>query len=264
MIAPDTALDEPVAALYDVHGNLPALEAALAAADALGARSIVVGGDVVLGPMPRETLGRLRALGDRAHFIRGNCDRLVVDAFDSRPLAGLPSAVQEALAWTAGELRRADRDFLAGLPATLTAAVPGVGDILFCHATPRSDEEIVTARTSPERMRPMFAGVAQRLVVSGHTHVQADWWIDGLRVVNAGSVGMPYGRPGADWLLLGPGIQLMHTEYDVERAAALVRQTAYPGAAEFASRHVLHPALEEEALQMYEPHLRGPNSGGTS
>src|ERR687883_361127 len=105
-----------VAALYDVHGNLPALEAALAAVESAGADEIVVGGDVVLGPMPRETLERLLALGERARFIRGNCDRLVVDAFDGRPPAQLPPSVREAVVWAAQQLDRRYRDFLAGLP----------------------------------------------------------------------------------------------------------------------------------------------------
>src|SRR5215211_5444134 len=102
-----------VAALYDIHGNLPALEAALAAADEMGADAILVGGDVVLGPMPRETLDRLTTLGDRARFIRGNADRLVIDAFDGRAMpARLPPPVQQVVAWTAAQLDQARRDLL--------------------------------------------------------------------------------------------------------------------------------------------------------
>jgi putative phosphoesterase len=247
-----------VAALYDIHGNLPALEAALAAVDSAGDghELIVVGGDVALGPMPRETLERLLALGPRARFIRGNCDRLVVDAFDRRPLAGLPPSVSEAVVWTAQQLDRRYRDFLAGLPETLAVHVPGLGEILFCHASPRNDEEIFTAVTPAERVRPMLAGVTQSVVVCGHTHMQFDRSIDGVRLINAGSVGMPFGRPGAYWLALGPDARPMRTEYDLERAAQLVRTTSYPQAAEFASRHVLSPATEEDALALFEkaPH----------
>src|SRR5919199_6185329 len=115
-----------VAALYDIHGNLPALDAALAAADAAGGEEIVVGGDVVLGPMPRETLERLLALVPRARFIRGNCDRLVVDAFDGRPLDRLPPVIREPIEWTARQLDRGHRDFLADLPLTLAARVRGL------------------------------------------------------------------------------------------------------------------------------------------
>ncbi|MFL5575026.1 MAG: metallophosphoesterase family protein [Gemmatimonadaceae bacterium] len=257
-----------VAALYDVHGNLPALEATLDAVDAAGADGIVVGGDVALGPMPRETLERLLAVGPRARFIRGNCDRLVVDAFDGRPLTRLPPAIREPIAWTARQLDRSHRDFLAALPATLVVDVAGVGGVLFCHASPRSDEEIVTAVTPAERVRPMLAGVTESLVVCGHTHMQFDRAVEGLpgvRLVNAGSVGMPYGRPGAYWLLLGPDVRPMRTEYDLGRAAALVRRTSYPQAAEFAARHVLHPDSEEEALRVLEPPPAGtPRAPGLS
>ena len=242
-----------VAALYDIHGNLPALEAALAAVDAARADGIVGGGDVVLGPMPRETLERLRALGSRARFIQGNCDRLVVDAFDGQPLTRWPPSIREPIAWTAEQLDRPHRDFLASLPETLVVNVPGLGEVLFCHATPRSDEEIITAVTPAERLRPMLAGVTQPVVVCGHTHMQFDRSVDGVRLINAGSVGMPYGRPGAYWSLLGPDVRLMRTEYDLERAAALVQQTSYPQAAEFAARHVLNPSTEQEALSLFEP-----------
>ena len=250
-----------IAALYDVHGNLPALEAALAAADADRADVILVGGDVVPGPMPRETLERLLALGPRARFIRGNCDRLVVDAFDGRPLPPrLPASVRESFAWTAGQLDRRHRDFLAALPATLAMAVAGLGDVLFCHASPRSDEEILTSITPVERLRPMLEGATQPLVVCGHTHMQFDRTADGVRLVNAGSVGMPFGRPGACWLLLGPDVRLVRTEYDLARAAALVRATSYPQAEEFAARHVLDPAPEQEALALFEPASAGTAS----
>ena len=247
-----TADARPVAALYDIHGNLPALEAALAAVDSAGADGIVVGGDVALGPMPRETLDRLLALGPRARCIRGNADRVVVDAFDGRPPARLPPAVLEAIEWTAGQLDRRHRDFLATLPETLAAIVRGLGEVLFCHASPRSDEEIFTAVTPAERLRPMLEGVTQPVVVCGHTHMQFDRSVDGVRLINAGSVGMPYGRPGAYWLLLGPGVRPMRTEYDLERAAELVRQTSYPQAAEFASRNVLSPQTEQEILHILE------------
>jgi len=248
----------PVAALYDIHGNLPALEATLVALEAAGAHEVVVGGDVVLGPMPRETLERLLDLGPRVRVIRGNCDRLVADAFDGRLATRLPPAVREAVAWTAAQLDRRHRDFLGSLPATLVVTVPGLGPVLFCHATPRSDEEIFTARTPAERVRPMLEGVTQPVVVCGHTHMQFDRSVDGVRVVNAGSVGMPYGRPGAHWLLLGPDVQLTRTEYDRQGAAERVRATAYPQAAEFASRQVLNPQSEEEMLALFEPAATQP------
>jgi putative phosphoesterase len=241
-----------VAALYDIHGNLPALDAALAAAESARVDAIVIGGDMVPGPMPRETLDRLLALGSRAHFIRGNGDRVVLEAFDGQPLTRWPPSVREPIEWSARQLEPSHRAFLAGLPETLEVRVQGIGPILFCHATPRSDEEIFTVRTPDERLRPMLEGVTQPLVVCGHTHMQFDRRVDRTRVVNAGSVGMPYGTPGAYWLLLGPDVQLMRTEYDLARAGELVRQTRYPQAEEFASRQVLKPASEDDMLSAFE------------
>jgi putative phosphoesterase len=241
-----------VAALYDIHGNLPALEAALAAADAAGAETLVVGGDVVLGPMPRETLDRLRALGPRVRYVRGNCDRLVVDAFDGRLGTSLPAAIREPIEWTASQLGRAGRDFLAAFPETLAIGVAGVGEVLFCHATPRSDEEVFTALTPAERVRPMLDGVTQRTVVCGHTHMQFDRVVDGVRVINAGSVGLPFAAPGAYWLLLDSDARLMRTDYDVRRAAEMIRQTSYPQPDQY-----LNPLTEEEALRLFERPLAG-------
>lgn len=242
-----------IAALYDVHGNLPALEAALADVEAAGAGTIVVGGDVVPGPMPGAALDRLRALGPRARFLRGNTDRLVVAAMDGDPLAELPPAVREIMRWTAARLDRSHRDFLAALPTSLALDVPGLGAVLFCHATPRSDEEILTAATPDDVVRPMLAGVMQRLVVCGHTHLRLDRAVDDVRIVNAGSIGMPFDESGAHWLLLDArGVQPRTTTYDLARAAALVRDTTYPDAETFASRWVLAPPGAEKAIEMLE------------
>ncbi len=239
-----------VAAFYDIHGNLPALEAALADAEATDVELFVFGGDLALGPMPRETLDQLIGLGSRASYLRGNCDRLMVDAFDGRSLTSLPPAVQESIAWAAGQLDEYHRDFLAGLPETLTVNINELGAVFFCHATPRSDDEIVTARTSDERLGPILAQVTQAVVVCGHTHMQFHRRLGKLDLVNAGSVGMPYGGTGAHWLLLGPQIDLRRTAYDGARAAERIGTTSYPGAAEFAARYVLHPPSEEEMLPL--------------
>jgi len=193
-----------LAALYDIHGNLRALDAVLAAAEA---DAIVIGGDIVLGGASRETLDRVMALGPHVHVIRGNCDRLVVDAFDGRPLpTRLPSAVQDSIVATARQLGEPHRDYLAALPETLV-----LNSVYFCHATPRDDDEIFDVGTPADIVRLMFAGVKEPLAVCGHTHVQFDRTVDRLRIVNAGSVGMPLGPPGAYWLLLDPDVHLMRT-----------------------------------------------------
>jgi predicted phosphodiesterase len=239
-----------VAALYDIHGNFPALEAALADVARQGIGRIVIGGDIVLGPMPRETLARVRALGDRAVVIRGNCDRLVADPHVAS-VRCLPPAVREPVEWAAEQLNGDERAFLGTLPMTATLNVVGIGEILFCHATPRSDDELFTVQTAAEQVEAMFEGVTAPLVVCGHTHMQFDRRVHGLRLMNAGSVGMPYGAPGAHWLRLGPSAEMQRTDYDFSKAAAAVRSTDYPQSESFAMRHVLSPPSEAEMLKAF-------------
>jgi putative phosphoesterase len=224
-----------VAALYDVHGNLPALAAVLADVDALGADAIVVGGDVASGPMPVETLDALRARG--ARFVRGNADRVL----DLRGASEGESWVR-ARRWVAGRLGEERLAFLAALPLDLTLELGGLGRVRFCHGAPGSDELVITQLTPDERLRGLLAGVDERVVVCGHTHVQFDRALDGIRVVNAGSVGAPYeAEPAAYWALLGDDVGLRRTDYDVEAAVAAMAATGYPRAADFATYLVADP-----------------------
>jgi putative phosphoesterase len=242
-----------IATLYDIHGNLPALQATLAEIEPVHPDLLLVGGDIVSGPMPRAVLERLLEFGERVRFIRGNADREVVMAFDGLPLdPGLPEGVREVTMWTARQLTPRHRDFLAQLPEQAIIDVDGLGDVLFCHGSPRSDEEIVTAITPEARLRDILAGVKQNVVVCGHTHVQFDLHADNVQIVNSGSIGMPYGEPGAYWLLLGPGIEFQHTLYDLEAAAAAIRVSGYPLADDFADTNVIKPATAAEATEFFE------------
>jgi putative phosphoesterase len=244
-----------VAAIYDTHGNLPALEAVLAEIRRAGVDLLVVGGDLLPGPMPRETLACLRGLEIPVRFIQGNGDREVLAQRRGAGWDALPEQAREAIRWTAEQLLPEHEQWLAGWPATLRVEIDGFGEVLFCHATPRNDTEIFTRLTAEERLVPIFEGVDVSLVVCGHTHMQFDRRIGSVRVVNAGSVGMPFGEPGADWLLLGPlgGVQLQHTSYDLPRAAERIRTTQYPQAQEFADRYVLQPPSEAETLEAFRP-----------
>jgi putative phosphoesterase len=238
-----------VAALYDIHGNLPALEAVLADLEEIGPDVVLVGGDVVLGPFPRETLERLDELGERVVYIRGNTDRMLMGG----PPESEASPWVARHTWVREQLTEEQVGRFAGLSDTSVIGVDGLGDVLFCHGSPRSDEEILTRATPPERLSDILTGVEQRVVVCGHTHVQFDRTLGGVRVVNAGSVGMPYeDQPGAYWALFGPEVDLRRTEYDLERAATAVRATAFPDAEEFAAEHILHPASAEEATEHFE------------
>jgi predicted phosphodiesterase len=239
-----------IAALYDVHGNLPALEAVLDEVRRADVDEVVVGGDVVPGPMPREALATLLALELPVRFIRGNGDREVA-ALMAGEAASVPERFQALMRWNAAQLLPEHRALLCGWPATLRLDVAGVGPVLFCHATPRSDSEIFTRLTATERLTPIFAGLGVSMVVCGHTHMQFDRTIGGVRVVNAGSVGMPFGATGAHWLLLGPDVRLQRTSYDLAAAAARIRRTAYPQAEEFASTSVLQPPGEDDMLAAF-------------
>jgi putative phosphoesterase len=195
-----------VAALYDVHGNLPALEAVLAEVDA---DLILVGGDVAAGPWPSETLERLRALGGRARFIRGNADREVAEV----GVRGL--APPEVMEFVRGRLSDEQVAFLGSLPLTISVEVDGLGSVLFCHATPRNDEEIFTRISPDERWQQALDGVQADVVVCGHTHVQFSRTVGDTLLVNSGSIGMPYEHePGAYWTLLGPDVEFRRTEYE--------------------------------------------------
>jgi len=244
-----------IAALYDIHGNLPALNAVLEELKAVQPDLIVVGGDIVSGPMPGQALERLFLLGDQVRSIRGNGDREAVMAFDGLPLSpDLPEEVREVTRWVAGQLTRSQRDFLATLPEQLVLQVEGLGSVLFCHATVRNDEEIFTPITLTERLNVIFSRVEQEIVVCGHTHMQFERCVGNLRILNAGSVGMPYAdRPGAYWLLLSPeGYEFRWTGYDGEAVAQEIRVSGYPQAQEFAEENVLKVPPAAEVTKIFE------------
>lgn len=210
-----------VAALYDVHGNLPALEGVLADASAEGIDAIVAGGDVVWGPSQAECISLLRSAG--ADFIRGNCERAVL------------TSQSASAAWCNEQLSPEDRQLVSTWPETIEVLHAELGRILFCHATPRSDEENLTSATSDDELAAALAGVQADVVVGGHTHVQlVRRALQGPRLVNAGSVGLPcHGEAGAYWAVLGPDIELRSSAYDVERAVAMLRQSGFPRAGDF-------------------------------
>jgi putative phosphoesterase len=221
-----------VAALYDIHGNLPALEAVLASLQSDPPDAVVVGGDVCAGPMPVEVLRRLRELPWPVHWLRGNADRAVVMGFDRT----IPPELQdhplyEGDAWAATFLSQEERDFIDSFPALVALGIEGLGDVLFCHATTRSDEERVTVFTPPERLARILDESGAELLVCGHTHRQFDRTVDGRRMVNAGSIGRPYEHePGAYWLRVGPDFRLIRTPYDVAAADAAFHASGYPAA----------------------------------
>jgi hypothetical protein len=196
--------------------------------------------------MPRECLTHLLDLDLPVQFIQGNGDREAI-----APMGAVPDAYRESMSWSAAQLSPAEIQILASWPLTCRATIDGLGAVLFCHATPRNDTEIFTRQTPDRPLLAIFGALGVPLAVCGHTHMQFDRTIGAVRVVNAGSVGMPFGEPGAYWLLLGPDVQLRRTSYDLERAAQRIRATEYPKADEFAARNVLQPPGEADILAMF-------------
>ncbi|MBV9819003.1 MAG: metallophosphoesterase family protein [Solirubrobacterales bacterium] len=224
--------DATVVALYDIHGNVPALDAVLAQLRDNPPDVVVVGGDVCAGPMPREVLARLRELPWPTRWLRGNADRAVVMGFDGTigpELLDHPLYAGDA--WAATFLDATERDFLAGLPPLQALEVDGLGEVLFCHGSARSDEERVTTATPEDRLARILRDAGARVLVGGHTHRQFDRRAGHRRMINAGSIGRPYERePGAYWLRLGPDVSLQRTAYDTATADAAFHALGYPAA----------------------------------
>src|SRR5581483_8806978 len=223
-----------VAALYDVHANLPALEAVLAELEEIGPDLTLLGGDVAAGPLPRETIDLLRTL-DRARFVSGNCERYMVDG---------PGAEPEPFTdWPARQLDEERRGFLASFERSVV-----VDDVLYCHATPDDDEPFVTVLTDDGLAAEIIGDVEQPTVVIGHSHSQFDRRLGGLRLVNAGSVGMPSeDEPGAYWTLVADGDPVhRRTAYHLEAAAARIRPSGWPLTGRWVEENLLSVASARE------------------
>lgn len=242
-----------VAALYDIHGNLPALDAALDAVAHAQVDAIVIGGDVVLGPMPALVLERLATLTVPVLALRGNCDRLVVDAAAGVLAPRLPASVRESLEWTAAQLSPAQLDWLSRLPMTVRVDVTGRGAVRFCHATPRSDEEIIAPATPDREVAAMLAGTEESWVACGHTHVQFRRTVAAWELLNAGSVGMSTGAAEAHWLLLDSASEWQRTPYDAVKAASAIASTSFPGAQAFIEGHVRQAPTPEATWARLDP-----------
>ena len=245
-----------VAVLADIHGVLPALEAVLGEADVQAADVVVLAGDIASGPQPVETLDLLSGLGERVVWVRGNADRELVEMVRGTFAGEPPDAVSP---WAAEQLRADQVQLLAGLPLSVT-----IGDVLFCHATPRDDIEMVLVDSPISRWAQVFTGLPEeiRTVVCGHTHMPYARQVDRRQVVNAGSVGMPYGAPGPTWALLSQyGVQLRYTPLDTGKAAdRIVSESTYPGREEWVAEYLLHTYSDTEALEAFRP--RADDSGG--
>ncbi len=240
-----------VAVLSDIHGVLPVLEAVLAEPDVAAADLVMVTGDHAAGPMPVAVLDRLVRLGSRCVLVRGNADREVVEVARGG-VSDYPESV-----WAAGQLRPDHVELLAGLPHPVVQDVEGFGPVVFCHGTPRDDEEVVLVDTRLEKWAEVFSELPPevRTVVCGHTHMPFVRLVDRRLVVNPGSVGMPYGRSGGAWALLQSGqVQLRHTLVDVEAAVAeVVAESGYPDRQSWADGYLRSVISDADALLAFGP-----------
>jgi predicted phosphodiesterase len=241
-----------VAALYDIHAHLPALRAVLDEVDAEGIETLVIGGDVAAGPLPRETVQQLIELGPRCRFVQGNADREVVAAYDDpgHDSGDMPAAIAT---FAAARLTAAQRDWMAAFEPTVTLEIAGLGRALFCHGTPDSETAVITTATPEGRLREIVASVETDVVVCGHTHRQFDRRTDGVRVINAGAVGVPYeGRRGAFWAALGPDVQMRRTDYDHSAAMAELRAGGLEQLDEMLLESLIEPMDPDEVARLME------------
>jgi predicted phosphodiesterase len=202
-----------VAALYDVHGNVRALEAVLA--DAGHVDAYVFGGDVFWGPWPHETLELVQSLGESAQFVRGNWERYLLEGRDD---------------WTA---QHVPADVVRDWPLTLT-----LDGVVYCHATPARDDAVVL----PQLERSDWSAFTAPLTICGHTHLQ--FAVE--RIVNPGSVGLPNVRALAWWAIVDDGsVELRTTEYDTVATAEAMRRSGMPEAEELADELLSPPTVEQ-------------------
>ena len=248
-----------IAAIYDIHGNLPALQAVLQAIRQMGVDEIVVGGDVVPGPLSQECLQCLVQTSNQipVSYIRGNGERAVCDVLQDAPVSA-PDCQIPAITWVANQLTAIQVSSIQRWPLTLDRVISMDDEnevvVTFCHATPRDDNEIFTVNTPASRLRPVFEPCSGALVICGHTHMQFDRVVGEKRILNAGSVGMPFDQAGAAWLLIDARGQPLwqRTVYDVQAAADQMLQSDYPGIEDFVKQYVLGTPDAKSMLDLFD------------
>jgi putative phosphoesterase len=245
-----------VAVLSDIHGVLPALDAVLDEPDVRNADCVVLTGDIAAGPQPVQVLDRLRdlgAIGEKVVWVRGNAERELV----TLARGGDTNIPDPIAAWAAAQLRPDHLALLDGLAHPVTLEVDGFGQVLFCHGTPRDDDEVVLVDTRLDRWAEVLAAVPDevRTIVCGHTHMSFIRYVDRRLIVNAGSIGMPYGRAGAHWALLRDGVaQLRRTDFDIAAACRTIAAGCdYPQVDEWTDEYLYSRNSDAEAIRVFGP-----------
>ena len=238
-----------VAVISDTHGNLPALEAALAAVDATGPWDLIaMGGDIAFGgPFPGECVALLRERGIPA--VRGNTDEAIVEAArgpqsEWRAQEGYWEHSPQAKVideWALARMSQDDVDFLASLPLRLDIGEPHAR-LTLVHATPKSPYPVYRPGASEEDVARLLLAAGSQTLAYGHIHLQHMWHRGTHQLVAVGSVGMPFdGVPEADYAVFeldGDSwrVQFHQVPYDVERTAAAAQERGLPGAESYGER----------------------------
>ena len=240
-----------IAAIYDIHGNISALEAVLEEISTEKIDAVVVGGDVVSGPFPREALNLLQEISIPTYFILGNAESDVIRLILGQPSNGMSEKADEVAAWVINQLTDDQKEFLLTWSNKLQIELSPGYSAYFCHGTPRSTEEVFTLVTPEEKVSDIFRNGDSSVYICGHTHMQFKRTINNVHIVNAGSVGMPFGGTGADWLLInGDEIEFVHTEYNLLSAAERMRTSNYPDVEDFIQNNVIHSPSKTKILDV--------------
>jgi len=213
------------AVLYDVHGNLAALEAVLADVEAAGVDRFASGGDAALfGPEPAACVDRLRGLGAGLVAIRGNTDRYIAER--TRP--SWSAWPEDGATWARDALGEERIAWLEHLPGT---AVLEEHATLLVHATVSSDEDVILPDTPDEEAVRLLGRAGQPRVLYGHVHIQYRRRLGDVELINPGSVGLPFdGDRRAAWAILeADRVELRRTAYDVDAVVAAVANARPPG-----------------------------------
>ena len=239
--------------ISDIHGMAPALEAMLAEEANDPSDVLIVAGDTAIGPQPNQVVDRLRSLGERVIAISGNGDRELLDV-----LRGEGGDIKDPIApWAASELTAENREWLAALPGTQTIDLDGFGEVFLCHACPQNDMDILLVDTRIERWVEALADLPESVstVVLGHTHMPFQRLVNRRRVINPGSIGMPYGGSGAHWVRLREGIiETRVTHFDIDAAIREIgTSSTFPGAAEWSAPYLRSDYSDVDVIGMFGP-----------
>jgi putative phosphoesterase len=240
--------------ISDTHGIAPALEAVLAEEARDPSEVLIVAGDIAAGPQPNRVIDILREHQGRLVAISGNGDREIVEVRDGKD----PAGVNGIFAWAAQEITLENLAWLRDLTKTVELDIANHGRVHVCHATPQNDLDIVLVDSRLARWSEVFADLSDQvqMVILGHTHMPFQRLVNRRRVINPGSVGMPYGASGAHWTRLRQDgvIETRVTRYDVGAALdAIEASSSFPDVREWATPYLTGAVFDVEVIEQFGP-----------